>query len=143
MAAGGGLAGASIAMLKHPSSLNYHGELEPPLDQTIGRREIYSGPLRELCALAPNNVNTMAVLAMASELGFDQVEARLVADPSLEHHVTEVSLLGPESAGPRYSLKLVRSSPAAIGAVSSTATLDTFLSSALAARDRGQGVHFC
>ncbi len=143
MAAQNKLGAASVAMIKHPASLNYQRELEPPLKATTSRREIYSGPLRELCALAPNNVNTMAVLAMASELGFDAISARLVADPSLEHHITEVTLLGPETQGPRYSLELVRTSPAAVGAVSSSATLDTFLSSTIAARDRGNGVHFC
>jgi len=143
MAAQNKLGGASVAMIKHPASLNYQRELDPPLAATSSRREIYSGPLRELCALAPNNVNTMAVLAMASELGFDAINARLVADPSLEHHITEVQLLGPETQGPRYSLDLIRTSPAAVGAVSSSATLDTFLSSTVAARDRGNGVHFC
>jgi len=143
MAATDKLGGASIAMIKHPASLNYQAQLNPPLAETTDRREIYKGPLRELCALAPNNVNTMAVLAMASELGFDAIEARLVADPSLLHHITEVTLLGPETGGPRYSLELCRTSPAAVGAVSSTATLDTFLASSLAARDRGDGVHFC
>ncbi len=143
MAAQSKLGGASVAMIKHPASLNYQRELDPPLMATTARREIYNGPLRELCALAPNNVNTMAVLAMASELGFDAINARLVADPSLEHHITEVTLLGPETEGPRYSLELIRTSPAAVGAVSSTATLDTFLSSTISARDRGDGVHFC
>ena len=143
MAAQSKLDGASVAMIKHPASLNYQRELDPPLAATTARREIYSGPLRELCSLAPNNVNTMAVLAMASELGFDAINARLVADPSLEHHITEVTLLGPETTGPRYSLELIRTSPAAVGAVSSTATLDTILASTLAARGRGDGVHFC
>jgi predicted dinucleotide-utilizing enzyme len=143
MAAAGKLGGARVAMTKHPASLNYLGELEPPMAETTGLREIYRGPLRELCGLAPNNVNTMAVLAMASELGFDAIEARLVADPSLEHHITEVVLLGPETGGPRYSLELCRSSPAAVGAVSSSATLDTFLSSTIAAHGCGDGVHYC
>ncbi|MBN93477.1 MAG: hypothetical protein CL928_05295 [Deltaproteobacteria bacterium] len=143
MAQTGKLGGATVAMSKHPRSLNYQGELDPPLAETTGVREIYSGPLRELCALAPNNVNTMAALAMASELGFDAIDARLVADPTLEHHITEVTLLGPDTGGPRYSLELRRISPAAVGAVSSTATLDTFLASTIAARDRGDGVHFC
>ena len=143
MAASGKLAGAAVTMTKHPSSLNLLKELVPPLAETVGLREIYKGPLRALCSLAPNNVNTMAALAMASELGFDAIEAQLVADPSLEHHITEVVLLGPETGGPRYSLELRRTSPAAVGAVSSTATLDTFLASTVAAADRGNGVHFC
>jgi len=66
-----------------------------------------------------------------------------VADPSLEHHITEVRLLGPETGGPRYCLELIRSSPAGAGAVTSSATLTTFASSMTSARGRGAGVHFC
>ena len=41
-----------------------------------------AGPVRGLCPLAPNNVNTMAGGAIAAHtLGFDGVIARLVADP--------------------------------------------------------------
>jgi aspartate dehydrogenase len=41
------------------------------------------GPVRDLCSLAPNNVNTMAVGALtAHNLGFDKVQAFLVADPA-------------------------------------------------------------
>lgn len=42
----------------------------------------FKGPVRNLCHMAPNNVNTMAVGALcAQNLGFDKVEACLVADP--------------------------------------------------------------
>ena len=116
--------------------------MEPPLSETLSERVVYQGPLRKLCSLAPNNVNTMAVLAMASELGFDKVVASLIADPSLEHHITEVVLWGPDTQGPRYSLELIRRSPAGVGAVTSTATLTSFLNSTLKARDAGDGVHF-
>ena len=60
------LGAARISMKKHPSSLKYHGALETPLDEVSSETVVYDGPLRELCTLAPNNVNTMAVLAMAS-----------------------------------------------------------------------------
>ena len=41
-----------------------------------------AGTVRELCPLAPNNVNTMAAAALAAaSLGFDRVQARLVVDP--------------------------------------------------------------
>ena len=41
-----------------------------------------SGPVRELCSLAPNNVNTMACASIAAHnLGFDGVVGHLVADP--------------------------------------------------------------
>ena len=41
-----------------------------------------SGPVRNLCPLAPNNVNTMAAAAMAAHnLGFDEVTGCLISDP--------------------------------------------------------------
>ena len=43
---------------------------------------LLSGPVRDLCPLAPNNVNTMAAAAMAAHnLGFDNVTGCLIADP--------------------------------------------------------------
>jgi len=139
----GKLGAAEICMQKHPSSLKFGRDLDPPLSETTESRTIYDGPLRELCVLAPNNVNTMAVLALASQLGFDAVRARLVADPSLEHHITSVCLLGHDTGGPQYSLDLIRKAPAGAGAVTSTATLTTFATSMLGAHGQGAGVHFC
>ena len=45
---------------------------------------IITGPVRGLCPLAPNNVNTMAAAALAAQnLGFDGVRGCLVSDPRL------------------------------------------------------------
>jgi len=142
MQAAGNLMEAHISMKKHPRSIHFLKELTPPLSQTSQERILYQGPLRELCALAPNNVNTMAVLALSSGLGFDKVRATLIANPELEHHITELHLFGPENEGARYRLSLIRESPAGAGAVTSTATLKTFLTSMLTARDAGSGLHF-
>ena len=133
---------ARITMKKHPNSIHFLGELSPPISETNGERVLFEGSLRELCPLAPNNVNTMAVLALASGLGFDQIEAKLIADPLLEHHITTVELFGPRSHGSRYKLTLMRESPAGIGAVTSSATLMTFLDSMIAANGLGSGLHF-
>ena len=39
------------------------------------------GPVRQLCPMAPNNVNTMACAAIAAHnLGFDGVQGCIVAD---------------------------------------------------------------
>ena len=47
------------------------------------------GPVRQLCPLAPANVNTMACAAIAaSNLGFDNVEGCLVADKRYFFSVT-------------------------------------------------------
>ena len=43
---------------------------------------LFLGPVRDLCPLAPNNVNTMAVASIAAHnLGFDGVQGCLIADP--------------------------------------------------------------
>lgn len=44
---------------------------------------IFIGTVRNLCPLAPNNVNTMAGAAIAAHnLGFDGTMAKLIADPA-------------------------------------------------------------
>lgn len=44
----------------------------------------FEGCVKDLCPLAPNNVNTMACAAIAAHnLGFDGVVGCLVADPRL------------------------------------------------------------
>lgn len=62
-------------MTKHPSSLKLNGELKKRNDEVKDKPVVlYEGPVRELCPLAPNNVNTMAVASMAAgNLGFDKV----------------------------------------------------------------------
>ena len=134
---------ARITMRKHPNSIRYTAPLDPPISETQRERVLYNGPLRALCDRAPNNVNTMAVLALASGLGFDTLWARLVVNPYLKHHVTEVTLIGPPGAGPRFSLEIRRKSPAGTTHVTSSATFHSFLDSLQSARGKGPGLHFC
>ena len=54
------------------------------LDELLmcNRTVCFPGPIRELCSLAPNNVNTMAAAALAAHnLGFDKTQGCIVADP--------------------------------------------------------------
>jgi aspartate dehydrogenase len=134
---------ASITMRKHPKSLKFSGPLSVDPQKIKGEEIYYQGPLRDLCGYAPNNVNTMAVLALSSGLGMDRVHATLIADPRLVHHITEVSLYGAGDTDTRYSLDLIRKSPAGAGAVTSSATFDSFLASMLRAHGKGTGMHFC
>ena len=54
---------------------------------------LVEGPVRGLCPLAPNNVNTMACAALAAHtLGFDGVKARLCADKTLNAHVIDIEV---------------------------------------------------
>ena len=99
------LNGLSIAMKKHPDSLKLEAPLKEKLE-SYSKDEanlnpcilyegiklsqifyiqlkvlIFLGPVRGICDLAPNNVNTMAIGALsAHNLGFDNVIACLVAD---------------------------------------------------------------
>ncbi|CAN0018574.1 unnamed protein product, partial [Bubo scandiacus] len=83
------------------------------------RAVLYEGPLRPLCPLAPNNVNTMAAAAVAApRLGFDGVCARLVADPSVpDWHIVEVEVTSVGDEGRALHVTSTRRNPAARGAV--------------------------
>ena len=68
-------------MSKHPSCFRLSQDLLSDWSEGEGRRVIVSGPVAEICPLAPNNVNTMAAAAIAgSTLGFSGVRGELVSD---------------------------------------------------------------
>ena len=72
-------------MTKHPSCLKLQSPLKEINESVTSGGDpvtLYEGPVRGLCPLAPNNVNTMAAGAIAaSNLGFDKVIGCLVSDP--------------------------------------------------------------
>ena len=68
----------------HPARHGQHSAPRADRDSRLRAAAVRggAGPVRELCPLAPNNVNTMAAAALAAaSLGFDGVKARLIADP--------------------------------------------------------------
>ena len=93
----GQLKGLKVTMKKHPSSFRVYGEVaeklaavhatakksgededaSKALEGPPGEHILYEGPVRALCPLAPNNVNTMACAALASgdALGFDGTQS--------------------------------------------------------------------
>lgn len=136
MSARGSLKGLTITMKKAPHHLKLLGGLRNKLDDLIaknvsGEHVLYEGPVRALCPLAPNNVNTMACAAMAAgpELGFDGTQARLVVDKDLTAHIVQVDVEGPNG----FTVGSTRFNPAKKGAVTGNATYASFLSSLLAA----------
>eukprot|EP01080_Neovahlkampfia_damariscottae_P007109 gene7109-11272_t len=148
------LKGLTITMKKHPSSLKVEPELMKKLksysenEKESGEFIVYEGPVRELCPLAPNNVNTMACASLAAfNLGFDKVKAKLIADKSLNAHVIEIDIEGPsnqiENKKETFSVNTIRYNPASVGAVTGNATYSSFLGSLTIAYGRGKGVHFC
>ena len=151
MACRGTLHGLSVTMKKHPSSLKLEGELKEKLEQVKkedkdGEIVLYEGSVRGLCPLAPNNVNTMAAAALAGfNLGFDKVEARLVCDKSLDAHVIDiVASAAPNTNGHSFKVSTERYNPAAVGAVTGSATYESFLSSILLAHSQAPSqIHLC
>ena len=147
MAERGSLKGVTVTMRKHPSSFKLSGNIAEINAQVTDQEVVlYEGPVRPLCSLAPNNVNTMAAAAIgANNLGLDKVIGRLVSDPNLpDWHIVEVEVFGPtNSLGNQFAVKTVRSNPADPGAVTGSATYNSFLSSIIRAQGKGSGVHLC
>lgn len=149
MAQRGTLRALRISMAKHPLSLKLDGELAVKLaeaTQVTDRAVIlYSGPVRALCPLAPNNVNTMACAALAG-LGFDATHATLISDARLQSHDIEIDIEGPvnKDTGQPFRCITKRINPAALGAVTGSATYVSFFSSLLdaSAFKRTSGVYF-
>lgn len=161
MAARGGMASLRVSMAKHPESLKLGGSLGETLAAHVAAGgawplTLYDGPVRGLCPLAPNNVNTMACAAISVSSGsresgaavpldgFDFVRAQLIADASLLAHVIEIEAAGLRGAdGQAFHCLTRRYNPAPPGAVTGAATYASFLSSLYAARGKGAGVHLC
>ncbi|XP_069773585.1 aspartate dehydrogenase domain-containing protein isoform X3 [Narcine bancroftii] len=137
-----------VTMTKHPDSFKLEGSLQEQKESGSSQRTVlYEGPVRQLCPLAPNNVNTMAAAAMAGHnLGFDQVQGCLVADPSLlDWHVVDIEVDGPvdESSGHQFTVKSTRRNPSSWGAVTGAATYASFWSSVLKCKGHGGKLVLC
>jgi len=163
MARRGKVARVRVTMEKHPSSLKIvpsaegGGACGDAVARAVatsladGRRvEVYRGPVGPLTAAAPQNVNTMSVLALAS-LGFADTEGVLVADPTLTAHDICIDVWGKPTPGHDaddvFHVSTTRHNPAAPGAVTGSATYHSFVASLdrlLDLHERGfDGLHFC
>uniref|UniRef100_A0A915K916 Aspartate dehydrogenase domain-containing protein n=1 Tax=Romanomermis culicivorax TaxID=13658 RepID=A0A915K916_ROMCU len=128
MADNGKLKELTITMQKHPSAFRLETPLKEMNESFDGiSKVLYEGPVKYLCGLAPNNVNTMAVACIAGHnLGFDKVVGRLISDKRLSSwHIVEAELKGDNG----FCVKVTRKNPALSGAVSGLATYDSFWSS--------------
>ncbi|KAG8431773.1 hypothetical protein GDO86_019990 [Hymenochirus boettgeri] len=142
------LKGLKITMTKHPKSYRLEGYLAQLNQEAMKSKTVlYEGPVRNLCSLAPNNINTMAAACMAGyTLGFDQVIGVLVADPSIpDWHFVDIEVTGPtsENTGQLFSVKTSRCNPSSFGSVTGSATFVSFWSSLLACKGHGGRVYIC
>ncbi|KAG7243684.1 hypothetical protein INR49_011241, partial [Caranx melampygus] len=136
----GALKALFIRMSKHPSCFRLTGDVLSDWTEGEGRRVLFRGSVAELCPLAPNNVNTMAAAAVAAgTLGFTSVQGEIVSDTALrDYHVVEVEATGPDG----FSVHTVRRNPARLGAVTGSATYNSFWHSLLGPR-RSVRLHRC
>ncbi|XP_077411978.1 aspartate dehydrogenase domain-containing protein [Vanacampus margaritifer] len=137
----GALQGLFIRMSKHPSCFRLTGDVLSEWTEGEGRRLLFRGSVAELCLLAPNNVNTMAAAAVAAgKLGFNNVQGEIVSDTALSDcHVVEVQVTGPDG----FSVHTVRRNPARLGAVTGSATYNSFWNSLLVCKGHGGRVYLC
>ncbi|XP_033126683.1 putative L-aspartate dehydrogenase [Anneissia japonica] len=149
MADRGTLHALKVTMTKHPTCFKLNGELKEK-NAKVKEGEIvtlYDGPVRDLCPLAPNNVNTMAAASIAAHnLGFDKVQGCLVADSRMtDWHIVEVEVTGPGdvATGHVFNVSTKRKNPSKLGVVTGNATYASFVSSMLGAKAMGPGVHLC
>jgi hypothetical protein len=75
-------------MKKHPASLKLEGQLGEAVAAllaagTPGESVLYRGPVRGLCPLAPNNVNTMAAAAIAAAVSRGNLQQMVQTDPRM------------------------------------------------------------
>lgn len=147
MADSGSLKALKITMTKHPSCFKLVGPLVEKNQNLTTKRVLYDGPVRGLCPLAPNNVNTMAAAAIAAHnLGFDETQGSIVSDPSLtDWHLVEVAVTGPtmSPSGNTFTVNTLRKNPSNLAVVTGSATYGSFFSSLLGAHGKGPGVHLC
>jgi len=131
MADMGLLHSVTVTMTKHPASFKLQSPLleanELAKQSNETKTILYDGPIDVLCQLAPNNVNTMACVALAAHnLGFENCRGILVADKSLANwHLVEVEAKGPDG----FEVHSIRKNPAKVGAVTGQLTYFSFLAS--------------
>jgi len=142
-----------VVMKKHPESL-YPVKNTPEFDKnetakvTAGEVTLFDGPVREVAAVFPVNVNTLCTAALSARrtTGMDATRATLIADNALEEMVIQVKIEGPPKPDgqPGLRINVLRENPSVKGEVTGPATMNSFYASVLRVAcnpSKGDGVH--
>ena len=125
----------TVVMKKSPKNLDFTSAPQfKPADLTRAT-VLYDGPTRAVCPLFPRNVNSHATVALAG-IGFDRTRSVLIADPSLEVSVIELTAQGKGAA-----LRIERSNP--LKGVSGVFTLHSTLAAVCRAKGSGGVMQIC
>jgi aspartate dehydrogenase len=145
-AATGNLKSLHITMSFHADALKLNSPLKEELEKfqsspsDKGPLTLFEGDIRELAAMAPNNVNTMMCVLLAVQNAIKaEVIGTLKAHKDDDAHITEIEVKGIDG----FEVKTRRYNPAKKGAVTGNNTYDSFLNSLCHARGASPGLHFC
>ena len=125
----------SMVMKKSPKNLDFSAAPQFNPAAITGPTVLYDGPTRALCPLFPRNVNSHATVALAG-IGFDRTRSVLVADPSLEVSVIEIT-----ARGNGVAMRIERSNP--LKGVSGVFTLNSTLAAITRAKGSGGAMQIC
>jgi aspartate dehydrogenase len=125
----------TMVMKKSPKNLDFSAAPQFKPGEITQPTVLYDGPTRAICPLFPRNVNSHATVALAG-IGFDRTRSVLVADPSLEVSVIELT-----ARGKGVAMKIERSNP--LKGVSGVFTLHSTLAAITRAKGAGRAMQIC
>ncbi len=125
----------TMVMKKNPRNLDFSSAPQcKPADITTPT-VLYDGATRGVCPLFPRNVNSHATVALAG-IGFDRTRSVLVADPSLDVSVIELT-----ARGKGIAMRIERSNP--LKGVSGVFTLHSTLAAVCRAKGTVGAIQIC
>jgi len=125
----------TMVMKKSPKNLDFSAAPQFKAAEITRATVLYDGPTRAVCPLFPRNVNSHATVALAG-IGFDRTRSVLVADPSLEVSVIEITAQGKGAA-----MRIERSNQ--LKGVSGVFTLNSTLAAITRAKGSGRVMQIC
>jgi aspartate dehydrogenase len=125
----------SMVMKKSPKNLDFSAAPQFKPAEIAKATVLYDGPTRAVCSMFPRNVNSHATVALAG-IGFDRTRSVLIADPSLEVSVIEIT-----AQGRGVAMRIERSNP--LKGVSGVFTLNSTLAAITRAKGAGSAMQIC
>jgi predicted dinucleotide-utilizing enzyme len=125
----------TMVMKKNPKNLDFSAAPQFKPKEITKETVLHDGPTRAICPVFPRNVNSHATVALAG-IGFDRTRSVLVADPSLDVSVIEIT-----AHGKGVAMKIERSNP--LKGVSGVFTLNSTLAAVCRAKGAAGAMQIC
>jgi len=125
----------TLVMKKSPKNLDFGAAPQFKPSEITAATVLYDGPTRAVCRMFPRNVNSHATVALAG-IGFERTRSVLIADPSLEVSVIEIT-----AKGNGVAMRIERANP--LKGVSGMFTLHSTLAAICRAKGSGGALQIC